>query len=148
MLMFRKRILLQIVLWMHWRAGSLLPTSLLIFLVRKMTVNEILRNFGDEYRKQNPFLTIHEMKIMRAIEICRTQTLGGRIEVCDHCGNTVKLFHSCRNRHCPQCQFIRSDVIPKGWNQWIQSDKVASLPNTDLQNKIVKLIFKIDWRSL
>ncbi|WP_425473399.1 transposase zinc-binding domain-containing protein [Thiospirochaeta perfilievii] len=71
------------------------------------TVNDILRKYGNDYRKENPFLTIHEKKVMRAIEICRTEELGGRIETCDKCGHTKKVFHSCRNRHCPQCQFMK-----------------------------------------
>ena len=86
-----------------------------------MTVNEIFQKYGEEYRKQNPFLTTHEKKTMRAIEICRTETLGGRIEVCDHCGNAVKLFYSCRNRHCPQCQFMKKEL-------WIASKKKEIFP--------------------
>ncbi|MCK5201865.1 MAG: transposase zinc-binding domain-containing protein, partial [Spirochaetales bacterium] len=81
-----------------------------------MTVNDILRAYGQEYRKQNPFLSIHEKKTMRAIELCRTEALGGRIDVCDHCGNTVFLYHSCRNRHCPLCQFMKKE-------QWIENKK-------------------------
>ena len=90
-------------------------------MVKKMTINDIFRVYGEEYRKLNPFQTIHEKKIMRALEICRTHILGGRIEVCDHCGNTVKLFHSCRNRHCPQCQFMKKE-------QWIASKKKEIFP--------------------
>jgi hypothetical protein len=90
-------------------------------MVKEMTVNEIFQRYGEDYRKLNPFLSIHEKKIMRAIEVCRTETLGGRIEVCDHCGNTVKLFHSCRNRHCPQCQFMKKE-------QWIESKKREIFP--------------------
>jgi hypothetical protein len=43
---------------------------------------------------------------MRAIEMCRTATLGGHIEQCDrsHCQYTRNAYNSCRNRHCPKCQ--------------------------------------------
>ncbi len=99
----------------------MLPHLLLISMVNAMTVNDIFRAYGEEYREQNPFLTVHEKKVMRAIEICRTETLGGRIEVCDSCGNTIKLFHSCRNRHCPQCQFMKKE-------QWIASKKNEIFP--------------------
>ncbi len=86
-----------------------------------MTVNEIFQEYGEEYRKQNPFLTIHEKKTMRAIEICRTEVLGGYVKVCDNCGNTIKRFHSCRNRHCPQCQFMKKE-------KWIESKKKEIFP--------------------
>ena len=87
----------------------------------KWTVNEIFRLYGAEYRKQNPFLTVHEKKTMRAIELCRTEELGGRIEQCDNCGHTITLYNSCRNRHCPQCQFLKKE-------QWILEKKNEVLP--------------------
>ena len=40
---------------------------------------------------------------MRAIEICRTATLGGHVDQCDHCGRLRISYDSCRNRHCPKC---------------------------------------------
>ena len=89
--------------------------------VNLLTVNDIFKTYGEEYRKQNPFLSIHEKKTMRAIELCRTEALGGRIEVCDHCGNTIFLYHSCRNRHCPQCQFMKKE-------QWIENKKNEIFP--------------------
>jgi len=51
------------------------------------TVNGIFRKYGDQYRAEHPFLSVHEKKVMRAIETCRTEDLGGRIEVCDKCGH-------------------------------------------------------------
>ena len=44
---------------------------------------------------------------MRAIETCRTPVLGGRVEVCEQCGETQVVYHSCRNRHCPTCQSLQ-----------------------------------------
>jgi hypothetical protein len=43
-------------------------------------------------------------KVWRAILACRTAALGGHVETCDGCGTTRHVYHSCRNRHCPQCQ--------------------------------------------
>ena len=85
------------------------------------TVNEIFRLFGEQYRKENPGLPLHEKKVMRAIEACRTQALGGRMLSCDHCGHTVVLYNSCRNRHCPQCQFMKKE-------QWIAKKKYQVFP--------------------
>lgn len=43
-------------------------------------------------------------KVWRAIVACRTAALGGHVAACPHCGTTRPIYHSCRNRHCPQCQ--------------------------------------------
>jgi hypothetical protein len=86
-----------------------------------VTVNEIFRQSGDDYRKNTPGLTLHQKKIIRAIQVCRTPELGGRIEVCDSCGHTVQYYHSCRNRHCPQCQFMKKEA-------WIKQKKDEIFP--------------------
>jgi hypothetical protein len=44
------------------------------------------------------------MKAWRAILACRTAALGGHVTQCDACGVQRHVYHSCRNRHCPQCQ--------------------------------------------
>jgi len=49
-------------------------------------------------------LTVAQAKVWRAIVACRTAALGGHIDRCDACGVTRHVYHSCRNRHCPQCQ--------------------------------------------
>ena len=49
-------------------------------------------------------LSAAKAKVWRAILACRTAALGGHIETCDDCGSTRHVYHSCRNRHCPQCQ--------------------------------------------
>lgn len=43
---------------------------------------------------------------MRAIEVCRTEVLGGHLDVCDRCGHSRATFNSCRERHCPKCQSL------------------------------------------
>ena len=64
---------------------------------------EILRIHGPAYLAQHVLSAVKE-KAWRAIVACRTSVLGGHIECCDHCGALRYLYHSCRNRHCPQCQ--------------------------------------------
>ena len=44
------------------------------------------------------------LRVMGAIEACRTAVLGGHVERCNDCGHTVISYNSCRNRHCPKCQ--------------------------------------------
>lgn len=58
---------------------------------------------------------------MRAIEVCRTPGLGGRVDVCDHCGEEEVHFHSCRNRNCPTCQSLTQ-------NRWIENRLERLLP--------------------
>jgi hypothetical protein len=58
---------------------------------------------------------------MRAIEICRTAELGGHVDECDTCGHINISYNSCRNRHCPKCQFMRKE-------QWIADRKKDLLP--------------------
>ena len=58
---------------------------------------------------------------MRAIEVCRTATLGGHKDQCDHCGHVEISYNSCRNRHCPKCQTLRKE-------QWIQARCKDLLP--------------------
>ena len=60
------------------------------------------RSFIDRHRHR---LRFQQMKVMRAIENCRTSVLGGHIDKCLGCGEDWGLsFNSCRNRHCPKCQ--------------------------------------------
>ena len=48
----------------------------------------------------------HQMKVLSAIQNCRTAVLGGHEEVCKDCGQIRYAYNSCRNRHCPKCQGI------------------------------------------
>ena len=64
---------------------------------------EILRNHSQPYLDTHD-LSVVQGKAWRAIVACRTQALGGHVECCDHCGVVRYRYHSCRNRHCPQCQ--------------------------------------------
>jgi hypothetical protein len=64
---------------------------------------DILREHGQPYLDTHA-LSVVQDKAWRAIVACRTQALGGHVECCDRCGVLRYLYHSCRNRHCPQCQ--------------------------------------------
>ncbi len=64
---------------------------------------EILRSYGQSYLATHVLSTIQK-KAWRAIVTCRTPVLGGHVECCDRCGVLRYRYHSCRNRHCPQCQ--------------------------------------------
>jgi len=63
---------------------------------------DILRDHGGPYLDTHALSAVRD-KAWRAIVACRTPALGGHVECCDHCGALRYLYHSCRNRHCPQC---------------------------------------------
>ena len=68
-----------------------------------LELQDIFQQFGADYRKKHP-LPLNQLKTMKAIESCRTATLGGHVDVCDNCGLERISYNSCRNRHCPKCQ--------------------------------------------
>src|SRR5882724_2816440 len=63
---------------------------------------DIFRKHGAAYRQLHP-LPRYQLRLMRAIEICRSAALGGHIEKCDCCERKRNCYNSCRNRHCPKC---------------------------------------------
>ena len=72
-----------------------------------LEVADIFRNHGAAWREANRArVSLGQLKVMSAIERCRTAALGGHVARCENaaCGHTVIAFNSCRNRHCPKCQ--------------------------------------------
>src|SRR5208283_2985562 len=70
-----------------------------------LDVADIFRAHGPAWRlAQAGHLSLGQLKVMSAIEACRTAELGGHIERCERCAHTQIAYNSCRNRHCPKCQ--------------------------------------------
>ena len=68
-------------------------------------VADLLRTHGDRFVAENrSWLSYQQLKVLRAIQRCRTPALGGHLDHCSGCGHSVISFNSCRNRHCPKCQ--------------------------------------------
>ena len=67
-------------------------------------VADIFRLYGQAFRARTG-LALAQRRVMSAIERCRTAALGGLIEQCDRCGHRRLCYRSCRNRHCPKCQW-------------------------------------------
>jgi len=63
---------------------------------------DIFRQYGSPYRETRK-LPLEQLRVMRAIETCRTSALGGYVEECDQCNYRRIAYNSCRNRHCPKC---------------------------------------------
>jgi hypothetical protein len=90
-----------------------------------LEVADILRAAGPEFRvKHAGHLSLAQLKVMSAIETCRTAALGGHVESCEDCGHRRIAYNSCRNRHCPKCQggaarewlaAREADLLPVGY---------------------------------
>src|SRR3989338_4045123 len=84
---------------------------------------DIFRSHWESYRKTH-FLPASHLKVMRAVEVCRTAEMGGHLKQCDTCGFEHPTYNSCRNRHCPKCQSLAkakwlerqtSELLPVGY---------------------------------
>ena len=90
-----------------------------------LEVADVFRSAGPTYRAAHAgHLSLGQLKVMTAIENCRTAALGGHAEACDDCGHWRIAYNSCRNRHCPKCQGAaartwlaarEADLLPVGY---------------------------------
>jgi len=70
-----------------------------------LEVADIFRAHGPAWRTTNAgHVSLGQLKVMSAIESCRTAALGGHVAACEKCGHSHIAYNSCRNRHCPKCQ--------------------------------------------
>jgi len=83
---------------------------------------EIFRQIGPAYRRSHAgSLSRAQLRVMSAIERCRTAALGGHVERCDACAHQRITYNSCRDRHCPKCQsLVRA--------QWLDERRAELLP--------------------
>lgn len=65
----------------------------------------VINNFLPSYNTENK-LPPHKLRILNALQKCRTEYMGGHIEACEDCGTVRYAYNSCRNRHCPKCGAI------------------------------------------
>jgi predicted Zn-ribbon and HTH transcriptional regulator len=102
----------------------MLPASQRLVAARRgVELADIFRAHGESYRRAHP-LPVSHLKVMQAVERCRTVALGGHLEQCDSCGYERPAYNSCRNRHCPKCQSLakvrwldkqKSELLPVGY---------------------------------
>jgi len=85
-----------------------------------LEVAEIVKRFGKAYLKQHP-VSYGGLKILRDIEFCRTQQMGGHKRVCDSCTHEEIVYNSCRNRHCPKCGALNKA-------RWLEARTAELLP--------------------
>jgi hypothetical protein len=89
-----------------------------------LEVADIFRDHGAAWRSANAgHVSLDQLKVMSAIERCRTAALGGHVARCENaaCGHTEIAYNSCRNRHCPKCQGAAS-------RRWLADREVELLP--------------------
>jgi len=83
---------------------------------------DIFRTHGAAWRRANAgHLSLGQLKVMSAIERCRTAALGGHVAACQDCGHSHIAYNSCRNRHCPKCQGAAA-------KDWLAARQVELLP--------------------
>jgi hypothetical protein len=90
----------------------------------ELEVADIFRDHGAAWRKANAgHVSLDQMKVMSAIEHCRTAALGGHVARCenDKCAHTIIAYNSCRNRHCPKCQCAAA-------REWLAEREAELLP--------------------
>ena len=89
-----------------------------------LEVADIFRDHGPAWRDANRgHVSLPQLKVMSAIERCRTAALGGHVARCDNsaCGFTTIAYNSCRNRHCPKCQGSQARA-------WMEDREAELLP--------------------
>jgi hypothetical protein len=87
-----------------------------------LEVADIFRNHGAAWRSANAgHVSLDQLKVMSAIERCRTVALGGHVARCEDCAHTVIAYNSCRNRHCPKCQGAAAQ-------EWLAEREAELLP--------------------
>jgi hypothetical protein len=85
---------------------------------------DIFRKHGPGWRAANRgHISLGQLKVMSAIETCRTAALGGHVAACENraCGHTHIAYNSCRNRHCPKCQGAAA-------REWLEAREAELLP--------------------
>jgi Putative transposase/Transposase zinc-binding domain len=109
-----------------------------------LEVGDIFRSVGPAYRASHAgHLSLHQLKVMSAIEHCRTAVMGGHVEACTDCGHWRVAYNSCRNRRCPRCQGAaartwlaarEADLLPVGYFHVVFT-LPAKIADIALQNK-------------
>ena len=85
-------------------------------------VADIIRGYGNSFIEKNrSWLTWLHLRVLFAIEHCRTAALGGHLDRCCQCGYEATSFNSCRSRHCPKCQ-------TNARNNWLAERSKELLP--------------------
>jgi hypothetical protein len=84
---------------------------------------DVIRTAGRPFiKRSHNWITWHHLKVLKAIQHCRTAALGGHRDQCSDCEHSAISYNSCRNRHCPKCQ---GDARVR----WLQAREQELLPS-------------------
>jgi hypothetical protein len=86
----------------------------------RIRLQDIFIRSGEEFRRDH-LLSPVQLKAMKAIEHCRTAAMGSHSYRCENCGHVEVVYNSCRNRHCPRCQWVKQQM-------WVDRVKSQLLP--------------------
>ena len=87
-----------------------------------LEIADVFRGHGAAWRSANAgHVSLDQLKVMSAIESCRTAALGGHVARCEKCSHTQIAYNSCRNRHCPKCQGATA-------KEWLAEREAELLP--------------------
>ena len=86
----------------------------------RIRLQDIFIRSGEEFRRDH-LLSPVQFKAMKAIEHCRTAAMGSHSYRCENCGHVEVVYNSCRNRHCPRCQWVKQQM-------WVDRVKSQLLP--------------------
>ena len=104
-------------------------------------VADIIRAYGDNFIEKNrSWLTWFHLRVLFAIEHCRTAALGGHLDRCRQCGYEATSFNSCRSRHCPKCQ-------TNARNHWLAERSKELLP-TKYVHVVFTIPHELSWLAL
>jgi len=124
-----------------------------------LEVADIFRGHGPAWRHAHAgHVSLDQLKVMSAIESCRTAALGGHVARCEDCAYTTIAYNSCRNRHCPKCQGAaakewlaerEADLLPVPYYHVVFT-LPAAIADIAYQNKaaIYDLLFKASAETL
>jgi hypothetical protein len=124
-----------------------------------LEVADIFRGHGPAWRRANAgHVSLGQLKVMSAIESCRSAALGGHVARCEKCQHTHIAYNSCRNRHCPKCQGAaakewlaarEADLLPVPYHHLVFT-LPAQISDIAYQNKAVTydLLFKASAEAL
>ena len=109
----------------------------------KLEVADIFHRHGAAWRKANAgHVSLGQLKVMSAIEHCRSAALGGHVERCEDCGHSRIAYNSCRNRHCPKCQgaAARDWLAEKGYDPAYGARPLKRVIQKSVQDPLSELI--------
>ena len=124
-----------------------------------LEVADIFRDRGPAWRQAHAgHVSLDQLKVMSAIESCRTAALGGHVARCEECAHSQISYNSCRNRHCPKCQGAaakewlaarEADLLPVPYYHVVFT-LPAAIADIAYQNKAViyDLLFKASAETL